>query len=175
MRQIQLLVALSLAVSPFATADGDQHKHSLRSMRAKAKKFLALAYTSKRMTSEGSMPIVGTTIAADPRVLPMGSQVHVTGAGKYSGVYTVSDKGGSITGNKVDIFVASREEALEFGRKQVYVALLQAPQEAARVMRKPGTESAACNSCGRKQQPIPSRYETPVSSRVSSEQRASLY
>jgi 3D (Asp-Asp-Asp) domain-containing protein len=150
-RQIQLLVALSLTLSPFATADGDQHKHSLRSMRAKAKKFLAFAYTSKRMTSEGSKPIAGTTIAADPSVLPMGSLVEVTGAGKYSGVYTVSDKGGSIKGHKVDIFVGSREEALQFGRKQVYVALLKAPQETARGMRKPGVESAACKGCGPKQ------------------------
>ena len=144
-------MALSLTLSPYATADGDQHKHSLRSMRAKAKKFLAFAYTSKRMTSEGSKPIAGTTIAADPSVLPMGSRVEVTGAGKYSGIYTVSDKGGSIKGHKVDIFVGSHEEALQFGRKQVYVALLEAPQKTARVKRKPGVETAACKGCGHKQ------------------------
>jgi 3D (Asp-Asp-Asp) domain-containing protein len=150
-RQIQLLVALSLTLSPFATGEGDQHKHSLRSMRAKAKKFLAFAYTSKRMTSEGSKPKAGTTIAADPRVLPMGSRVQVMGAGEYSGIYTVSDKGGSIKGHKVDIFVNSREEALEFGRKQVYVALLEAPPSTGRVMRKPPVDAAACKGCGRKQ------------------------
>ncbi|HYP05506.1 MAG TPA: 3D domain-containing protein [Bryobacteraceae bacterium] len=175
MRQIQLLVVLSLALSPYATADGDQHKHSLRSMRAKAKKFLAFAYTSKRMTSEGSKPIAGTTIAADPQILPMGSRVQVTGAGKYSGIYTVSDKGGAIKGNKVDIFVGSREEALEFGRKQVYVALLQTPKEAARAMRKPGTESAGCEGCGRRQQGSPGESEYTVLTKVSSQGRASLY
>jgi 3D (Asp-Asp-Asp) domain-containing protein len=150
-RQIQLLVALSLTLSPLATVDGEQHKHSLRSMRAKAKKFLAFAYTSKRMTSEGSKPIAGLTIAADPRIIPMGSRVRVTGAGEYSGIYTVSDKGGKIKGNKVDIFMDSREEALEFGRKQVYVAILESPKKTARVMRKPGIDSAACKGCGHKQ------------------------
>jgi 3D (Asp-Asp-Asp) domain-containing protein len=150
-RQIRLLVALSLTLSPCATAEGDQHKHSLRSLRAKAKKFLAFAYTSKRMTSVGSRPVSGTTIAADPRVLPMGSRVEVTGAGEYSGVYTVSDTGGNIKGHTVDIFVDSHEEAVEFGRKQVHVALLEAPRETARAMRKPGIESAACEGCGRKQ------------------------
>ena len=103
------------------------------------------------MTSQGSKPIAGHTIAADPRVLPMGSLVHVTGAGKYSGIYTVSDKGGKIKGQKVDIFMGSREEALEFGRKQVYVAVLGAPEETTRVMRKPGVESDACKGCGHKQ------------------------
>jgi 3D (Asp-Asp-Asp) domain-containing protein len=135
-------------------ADGDQHKHSLRSKRANAKKFTAFAYTSKRMTSEGTKPIAGTTIAADPRVIPMGSRVQVTGAGKYSGIYTVSDIGGAIKGHKIDVFVNSREEALIFGRKQVYVAVLSEPRVTARAMRKPGVQTATCKSCGRKQSDV---------------------
>jgi hypothetical protein len=81
----------------------------------------------------------------------MGSRVRVTGAGKYSGIYTVSDIGGAIKGRKVDIFVNDREEALIFGRKQVYVAVLSEPRVTARAKRKPGVETANCKSCGRKQ------------------------
>lgn len=154
MRQIQLLVALSLMLSPCASAEGDQHKHSPRMMRVKAKKFLAFAYVSTgRMTSTGKKPIAGQTIAADPRVLPLGTKVRVHGAGAYSGIYTVSDKGGRIKGNKVDIFVRNLAEARQFGRKQVYVTVLNsAPEEATRARRAPEAAVAkACKGCGRKQ------------------------
>jgi 3D (Asp-Asp-Asp) domain-containing protein len=142
-----------------ASAKGDQHKHSprqrsLHMMRGEAKKFLALAYVGTgRMTSEGKKPIAGQTMAADPRVLPIGSKVRVHGAGAYSGVYTVSDKGGSVKGHKIDIFVRNLAEARQFGRKQVYVTVLDsAPEKATRARRAPETAVAkACNGCGRKQ------------------------
>jgi hypothetical protein len=102
------------------------------------------------MTSQGSKPVAGVTIAADPRVIPMGSRVQVAGAGEYSGIYTVSDTGGAIKGRKLDIFVNSREEALQFGRKQVYVAVLSVPRITARAKRKPAVETASCKACGRK-------------------------
>ena len=151
-RQIQLLVALSLLLAPNAPAADDKHKQPSARMRLKARKFLAFAYTSGRLTSEGKKPIAGTTIAADPRVLPMGSRVRITDAGKYSGVYTVSDRGSEIKGQKVDIFVGSREEARQFGRKQVYVAVLDSARR-----RRAGSEEsrgntvAECRGCGRKQ------------------------
>ena len=110
-------------------------------MRSKARKFLAFAYTSGRLTSEGNKPIAGTTIAADPEVLPMGTRVRITEAGEYSGVYTVSDKGSEIKGQKVDVFVGSYAEARQFGRKQVYVAVLDRPEKTARARRQPGTHS----------------------------------
>lgn len=120
-------------------------------MRGKSRKFLAFAYTSGRLTSQGEKPIAGTTIAADPRVLPMGSRVRVTGAGEYSGVYTVSDRGSKIKGQKVDIFVGSYAEARQFGRKHVYVTVLDEPETAVRARRKPGAAMASCQKCGRKQ------------------------
>jgi 3D (Asp-Asp-Asp) domain-containing protein len=150
-RQIQLLVALSLLLAPNAPATDDKHKQPPVRMRSKARKFLAFAYTSGRLTSEGNKPIAGTTIAADPSVLPMGTRVMITGAGEYSGVYTVSDKGSKIKGQKVDVFVGSYAEAKQFGRKQVYVAVLDRPEKTARARRQPGATVAECRGCGRKQ------------------------
>jgi 3D (Asp-Asp-Asp) domain-containing protein len=138
-RQIQLLVALSLLVAPNAPSAGDKHKQPSGSMRAKARKFLAFAYTSGRLTSEGTKPIAGITIAADPKVLPMGTRVRITEAGGYSGVYTVSVTGGAIKGRKIDVFVRNYAEARQFGRKQVYVTVLDMPA------------NTACSGCGRKQ------------------------
>jgi 3D (Asp-Asp-Asp) domain-containing protein len=140
-REIKLLVALSLILTPNAPSSDDKHKQPLHSMRGKARKFLAYAYTSGRLTSQGQKPIQGTTIAADPRVLPMGSRVKITGAGHYSGEYVVSDKGSKIKGRKVDIFVGSYQEARTFGRKDVLIEVLAIPKSAPAV--------AQCRGCGR--------------------------
>ena len=59
-------------------------------------------------------------IAADPRVLKLGSRVYVN-AGAWSGNYLVSDTGGAIKGNKIDIWVPSCSEARRFGRRTVQV------------------------------------------------------
>lgn len=151
MRQIQLLVVLSLLLSPNTTVADDKHKQPLVSMQRKARKFLAFAYSSGRLTSEGDKPLVGTTIAADPKVLPMGTRVRIMEAGKYSGVYTVSDQGSAIKGRKVDIFVRSAEEALQFGRRQVYIAVLEGPENTARASKQSGKRLAQCRGCVRKQ------------------------
>ncbi|MBS4198003.1 G5 and 3D domain-containing protein [Lederbergia citri] len=59
-------------------------------------------------------------IAVDPRVIPLGTKVWVEGYG-----YAVAgDTGGAIKGNRIDIFVASKEEAYRFGRKQVKIRIL---------------------------------------------------
>ena len=62
-------------------------------------------------------------IAADPRVLRLGSKVTITGGG-YSGTYTVTDTGGGIKGHELDIWVPSCSEARRFGRRSVNVTLL---------------------------------------------------
>jgi 3D (Asp-Asp-Asp) domain-containing protein len=151
MRQIEVLVAASLLMSPNTTVADDKHKQPLVSMQRKARKFLAFAYSGGRLTSEGGKPVAGITIAADPKVLPMGTRVRIMEAGKYSGVYTVSDQGSAIKGKKVDIFVNSNREALQFGRKQVYLAILEGPENTARARKQPVTRLARCRGCVRKQ------------------------
>lgn len=59
-------------------------------------------------------------IAADPRVLPLGSRVYVD-AGPWSGNYLVSDTGGAIKGKKIDIWVPGCSEARRFGRRSVQI------------------------------------------------------
>ena len=60
-------------------------------------------------------------IAVDPSVIPLGSKVYVEGYG-----YAVAgDTGGAIKGHKIDIFMASRQQALNFGRKKVKVTILK--------------------------------------------------
>jgi 3D (Asp-Asp-Asp) domain-containing protein len=84
--------------------------------------FSATAYCLQGRTAMGASVRRGI-IAADPRVLRMGSKVMITGGG-YSGVYTVSDTGGGIRGRELDIWVPSCSEARRFGRRSVNVLLL---------------------------------------------------
>src|ERR1700733_6574177 len=58
--------------------------------------FRATAYCLKGRTALGGGVRRGI-VAADPRVLPLGSQIQIDGGG-YSGIYTVTDTGGAIKG-----------------------------------------------------------------------------
>ncbi|MCS0789394.1 LysM peptidoglycan-binding domain-containing protein [Cytobacillus firmus] len=59
-------------------------------------------------------------ISVDPNVIPLGTKVHVEGYGNA----VAGDTGGAIKGNKIDIFMPSQEDAINFGRKTVKVTIL---------------------------------------------------
>jgi 3D (Asp-Asp-Asp) domain-containing protein len=85
--------------------------------------FNATAYSLYGPTRSGVYVRRGI-IAADPRVIPLGSVVQIS-AGKYSGVYTVLDTGKAIKGKIVDLWMPSYREAINFGRQQVKVRVLR--------------------------------------------------
>lgn len=66
-------------------------------------------------TASGTTATAGRTIAA-PSNFAFGTQLVINGQ-----VYTVEDRGGAITGNKIDIFFSTHEEALAFGRRTASV------------------------------------------------------
>ena len=84
--------------------------------------FHATAYCLKGRTASGINTRPGV-IAADPRVLPLGTVVHVQ-AGRYTGTYTVMDTGGLIKGRRIDVYVPTYKEAIQFGRQQVKVKVI---------------------------------------------------
>jgi len=77
----------------------------------------ATAYYSGTITATGTAPVYNpsgiSTIAVDPRVIPLGSLVYVEGYGKA----IAADTGGAINGNIVDVFVDSYDTAINWGRK----------------------------------------------------------
>ena len=85
--------------------------------------FSASAYCLSGRTALGHGVRRGL-IAADPRVLKLGSKVYVS-AGQWSGTYLVSDTGGAIKGKKIDIWVPGCAEARKFGRRSVQVYAAQ--------------------------------------------------
>lgn len=56
-------------------------------------------------------------IAVDPRLIPLGSKVWVEGYG----VAIAGDTGGAIKGNKIDLFMPTKKQAYNFGRKTVKI------------------------------------------------------
>lgn len=85
--------------------------------------FVATAYSLKGRTASGEYVRPGI-VAADPRVLPLGSVVRVH-AGQYSGVYHVKDTGGRIRGRRIDIYMPSTRDAIRFGRRTVRVEVIR--------------------------------------------------
>ncbi len=81
--------------------------------------FSATAYCLKGKTAMGHGVRRGL-IAADPRVLKLGSRVVIS-AGAWSGTYLVSDTGSGVKGREIDIWVPSCSEARKFGRRTVQI------------------------------------------------------
>ena len=64
-------------------------------------------------TATGEKATQGVTIAADPDVLPMGTEIELDGH-----TYTVQDTGGTIAGNRLDLYFDSHEDALQWGVRE---------------------------------------------------------
>ena len=87
--------------------------------------YSATAYSLRGKTASGQYVTRGL-IAADPRVLPIGTRVRLE-AGPWTGEYLVADTGGAIRGRKIDIWTPSSREAMQFGRRAVKLTVLSRP------------------------------------------------
>lgn len=79
-------------------------------------------YAGDTTTASGKKPTVNHTIAVDPKVIPLGTQVYIEGWGTY----TAEDTGGAIKGKIIDIFVASEAIARQYGVKYANVYIITA-------------------------------------------------
>ena len=105
--------------------------------------FSATAYSLRGRTASGQSVTRGL-IAADPRVLPIGTRVRVE-AGPWTGEYLVADTGGAIRGRKIDIWTPSSREAMQFGRRAVKLTVLSRPAARAKSA-KPQPKAVTNNS-----------------------------
>ena len=89
---------------------------------------LATAYSCEGYTGitySGTIARVGA-IAVDPRVIPIGTKMYVVSLdGEYVyGYCTAEDTGGSIKGNRVDLYFDTIAECFEFGARDCLVYIL---------------------------------------------------
>lgn len=66
---------------------------------------------SDGITATGTTATEGRTIAVDPSIIPLGTEVEIDGH-----TYIAEDVGGAIKGYKVDIFVNDHSEAIQRGK-----------------------------------------------------------
>lgn len=112
----------NLETEAIANDDKLIKKTAIVTKKGNARSFRATAYCLKGITASGSRVRRGI-VAADPRVIPLGTRIQINGGG-YSGIYTVTDTGGVIKGNILDIWVPSCSEAVRFGRRSITVSVL---------------------------------------------------
>jgi rare lipoprotein A len=86
--------------------------------------YIATAYAQQGVTASGEYTH-RHVVAADPALLPMGTRIKVTHAGRYSGEYVVADTGGKIEGRKLDIYLPSEAACRKFGRRRVKVKVIE--------------------------------------------------
>ena len=107
----------------FASRDGEMEYRDLIYCES-------TAYAGDTITATGTVPVYNpsgiSTIAVDPRVIPLGSLVYVENYGKA----VAADTGGLIKGNIIDVFLNSESECKSWGRKyNVPVYILAYPGE----------------------------------------------
>jgi 3D (Asp-Asp-Asp) domain-containing protein len=89
----------------------------------------ASAYTPHRSgggTGSGrtatGLPAGYGLVAVDPRVIPLGTVLYIEGYG----MAIAADTGRAIRGHKIDLCYATRQQAIQFGRRKVRVHILRA-------------------------------------------------
>lgn len=124
---VGICLFLTVSVTPLSP-DPVQPRSAPAVSRGTAAKVIvvqATAYThTGNRTYTETWPKAGRTIAVDPAIIPLGSRVHIKGVGWR----IAEDKippGSTAKGAGIDIFMGSRKEAVEFGRKEIVVQLME--------------------------------------------------
>lgn len=82
---------------------------------------VATAYTyTGHNTASGVAPQFGV-VAVDPQVIPLGSRLYVEGYGFARAL----DTGGAIKGNRIDVFLETKEQTRRWGVRRVRVYILE--------------------------------------------------
>ena len=116
-------VATMHSLSVTATIPPQHTKTPSSSRRRHLGSFAMTAYTQyhnpPQRTASGTMPATGRTVAVDPKVIPLGTKLHIEGVG----IRIAEDTGRKIKGKKLDLFLSSMDDCTRFGvrSRQVYI------------------------------------------------------
>jgi len=61
------------------------------------------------------------TVSVDPRIIPLKTRLYIEDYGEAIAL----DTGGAIKGNRIDLYMDTKKEALEFGRRDVKVIIIK--------------------------------------------------
>lgn len=83
--------------------------------------FVVTAYThTGNRTTSGRWPKSGKTVAVDPQIIPLGSRIYIDGIGWR----IAEDTGPAIKNNALDVFMDTKKECLQWGRRTVEVYIV---------------------------------------------------
>ena len=82
----------------------------------------ATAYAGHQLTSTGGYAKVNRTIAVDPRIIPYGSKIYIPEL-NYIGV--AEDCGSAIKQNRIDIFMATESQCIQWGIRNFTIYILE--------------------------------------------------
>ena len=71
-------------------------------------------------TACGTTPQINRTVAVDPEVIPIGSEVMIDDQ-----IYIAEDTGGAIKGNKIDIFMNSESQCNNWGKRTIDIYIVE--------------------------------------------------
>ena len=100
---------------------GEPTKESINLENATPLQVKATAYAGDTITSTGTVPKAGYTIAVDPSVIPYGTRVYIP---EFDKVFVAEDCGSAIKGNRIDIFMESEAKCNEWGVKNITIHIL---------------------------------------------------
>ena len=112
------------APAPAKTSAPAESSQSGKGMTVSATAYTAFCAGCSGITATGLDLISNPNqkvIAVDPTVIPLGSKVWVEGYGEA----IAGDTGGAIKGNKIDVFIPSKDKALQWGRKNITIKILE--------------------------------------------------
>ena len=100
---------------------GEPTKESINLENATPLQVKATAYAGDTITSTGTVPKAGYTIAVDPSVIPYGTRVYIP---EFDKVFVAEDCGSAIKGNRIDIFMESEAKCNEWGVRNITIHIL---------------------------------------------------
>lgn len=113
------------AMVPTIIKEGTREVTTSRNVAGRASRAIVmeasayLAGDGDGITATG-LPAVRGIAAVDPDVIPLGTRLFIPGYGEA----IAADTGGAIVGNKIDLVMDSYGEAMDFGRQDVTVYVL---------------------------------------------------
>ncbi|MFK2826372.1 LysM peptidoglycan-binding domain-containing protein [Bacillus sp. B190/17] len=124
-------VKAAAASKPAAAASKASTTASAPAQQASQGKTLTVTATAYTAECAGCSGVTATginlnanrnakVIAVDPNVIPLGSKVYVEGYGTA----VAGDTGGAIKGNRIDLHVPTKDQAVNWGRRTVNVTIL---------------------------------------------------
>lgn len=138
LEEVKVASARSIPTSQVASSQNKTHKEVKKEETFDI--FLATAYSTSEngdphagaqwgnRTAIGTTVEEGRTIAVDPSIIPLGSEVYIefpSGFEYLNGTYKAEDTGGAIKNNEIDVYLDDYNEVLRFGKQKVKVRIVK--------------------------------------------------